>query len=99
MSEKRSAWDIVQTARDPKRITSQYIIRHVFTDFMEMHGDKLFADDAAVIGGVGFLGDIPVTVVGQEKGVDLRDKVKRNFGCSNPEGYRKSLRLMRQAEK
>ncbi len=99
MSEKRSAWEIVQTARDPKRITSQYIIEHVFTDFMEMHGDKLFADDAAVIGGVGFLDGMPVTVVGQEKGSDLRDKVARNFGCSNPEGYRKSLRLMKQAEK
>lgn len=99
MSEKRSAWDIVRIARDPKRITSQYIIEHVFTDFMEMHGDKLFADDAAMIGGIGYLGDIPVTVVGQEKGTDLRDKVARNFGCSNPEGYRKSLRLLRQAEK
>lgn len=99
MSEKRSAWDIVQIARDPKRITSQYIINNIFTDFLEMHGDKLFADDAAVIGGVGFLEGIPVTVIGQEKGVDLRDKVNRNFGCSNPEGYRKSLRLMRQAEK
>lgn len=96
---KRSAWEIVQVARDPKRITSQYIMEHVFDDFMEMHGDKLFADDAAVIGGIGLLDGIPVTVVGQEKGVDLRDKVKRNFGCSNPEGYRKSLRLMKQAEK
>jgi acetyl-CoA carboxylase carboxyl transferase subunit alpha len=99
MSEKRTAWDIVQTARDPKRITTQYIIQYVFDDFLEMHGDKLFADDAAIIGGVGFLDGIPVTVVGQEKGTDLRDKVARNFGCSNPEGYRKSLRLMRQAEK
>ena len=96
---KRSAWEIVQTARDPKRITSQYIIQNVFDDFMEMHGDKLFADDAAVIGGIGYLDGIPVTVVGQEKGVDLRDKVTRNFGCSNPEGYRKSLRLLKQAEK
>ncbi|WP_066646217.1 acetyl-CoA carboxylase carboxyltransferase subunit alpha [Christensenella timonensis] len=99
MSTKRSAWEIVQIARDPKRITTQYIIENVFTDFMEMHGDKLFADDAAMIGGIGYLDDIPVTVVGQEKGTDLRDKVARNFGCSNPEGYRKSLRLLRQAEK
>lgn len=96
---KRSAWEIVQIARDPKRITSQYIIEHVFDDFMEMHGDKLFADDAAVIGGVGYLDGVPVTVVGQEKGTDLREKVTRNFGCANPEGYRKSLRLLKQAEK
>lgn len=99
MSQKRSAWEIVQVARDPKRITSQYIIEHVFTDFMEMHGDKLFADDAAVLAGIGYLDGIPVTVIGQEKGASLRDKVTRNFGCSNPEGYRKSLRLMKQAEK
>ncbi|MEG0784858.1 MAG: acetyl-CoA carboxylase carboxyltransferase subunit alpha [Christensenella sp.] len=99
MSEKRSAWEIVQTARDPKRITSRYIIENVFTDFTELHGDKLFADDGAVIGGIGFLDDVAVTVIGQEKGVDLRDKVARNFGCANPEGYRKSQRLMKQAEK
>ncbi|WP_302760090.1 acetyl-CoA carboxylase carboxyltransferase subunit alpha [Christensenella hongkongensis] len=99
MSEKRSAWEIVQTARDPKRTTAQYMIKYIFDDFMEMHGDKLFADDAAVIGGIGYLDGIPVTVVGQEKGADLREKVTRNFGCANPEGYRKSLRLMRQAEK
>ncbi|MEA4853406.1 MAG: acetyl-CoA carboxylase carboxyltransferase subunit alpha [Christensenella sp.] len=99
MSQKHSAWETVQMARDPKRITAQYIIRYIFTDFLEMHGDKLFADDAAVIGGIGMLGDIPVTVIGQEKGVDLREKVERNFGSSNPEGYRKSQRLMKQAEK
>ena len=55
MSEKRSAWEIVQTARDPKRTTAQYMIKYIFDDFMEMHGDKLFADDAAVIGGIGYL--------------------------------------------
>ena len=86
MSEKRSAWDIVQIARDPKRITSQYIINNIFTDFLEMHGDKLFADDAAVIGGVGFLEGITVTINWQQKGVEHREKVKRNNVCSKPEG-------------
>ncbi|MDL2237142.1 acetyl-CoA carboxylase carboxyltransferase subunit alpha [Christensenellaceae bacterium OttesenSCG-928-K19] len=96
---KKSAWEIVQIARDFKRPTTQYFIENIFTDFIEMHGDKFFADDAAIIGGVGMLDDIPVTVVGQEKGVNLSEKAQRNFGSANPEGYRKTLRLMKQAEK
>lgn len=99
MSSKRSAWDVVQTARDLERPTSQYFIDNIFTDFTEMHGDKLYGDDAAIVGGVGFLDDLPVTVIGQEKGVTLSEKAKCNFGSAHPEGYRKSLRLMRQAEK
>ncbi len=96
---KKSAWEIVQVARDFKRPTTQYFIEHIFTDFIEMHGDKFFADDHAIIGGIGMLNDIPVTVVGQEKGVTLSEKAQRNFGSANPEGYRKTLRLMKQAEK
>lgn len=93
------AWEVVQTARSLERPTSQYFIRHIFTDFVEMHGDKLYADDAAVIGGIGRLGGVPVTVIGQEKGVSLSEKARCNFGAAHPEGYRKSLRLMKQAEK
>ncbi|MEI6101070.1 MAG: acetyl-CoA carboxylase carboxyltransferase subunit alpha [Eubacteriales bacterium] len=94
-----SAWLTVQLAREFVRPTAQYYINNIFDDFIEMHGDKLFADDAAIIGGIGFFNGVPVTVIGQEKGLDINEKVKRNFGSPNPEGYRKSLRLMRQAEK
>ncbi len=96
---KRTAWEVVQIARDFKRPTAQYFINNIFTDFIELHGDKNFADDAAVIGGVAYFDGIPVTVIGQEKGANLSEKAKRNFGSAHPEGYRKSLRLMKQAEK
>ncbi len=96
---KRTAWDVVQTAREITRCTTQYYIENIFTDFIELHGDRYFADDAAIIGGVGMLDGTPVTVIGQEKGVSLSDKAKRNFGSAHPEGYRKSMRLMKQAEK
>ena len=94
-----SAWLTVQLAREFIRPTAQYFIRNMIDDFVELHGDKLFADDAAIIGGIGFFNGVPVTVIGQEKGLDVGEKVKRNFGSAHPEGYRKSLRLMRQAEK
>lgn len=97
--KKPDAWEVVQTARSLERPTSQYFIRNIFTDFVEMHGDKLFADDAAIIGGIGRLRGEPVTVIGQEKGVSLSEKARCNFGAAHPEGYRKSLRLMKQAEK
>lgn len=96
---KPTAWEVVQTARSLERPTSQYFIRNIFDDFVELHGDKLFADDAAIIGGIGRLRGTPVTVIGQEKGVSLSEKARCNFGAAHPEGYRKSLRLMRQAEK
>ena len=67
--------------------------------FVELHGDRAFADDAAIVGGVGWMGGRAVTVIAQEKGSDLKERIKRNFGCPQPEGYRKSLRLMKQAEK
>ena len=92
-------WQRVTQARNPKRPTAKYYIQHLFSDFLELAGDRLFGEDLAVIGGIGLFEGQPVTVIGQEKGVDTEDKVKRNFGCVNPEGYRKSLRLMKQAEK
>jgi acetyl-CoA carboxylase carboxyl transferase subunit alpha len=94
-----SAWLSVQLAREFIRPTAQYFIENIFDDFVEMHGDKLFGDDAAILGGIGFFDGTPVTVIGQEKGRDVNEKVRRNFGSAHPEGYRKSLRLMRQAEK
>lgn len=95
----KSAWDIVQTARSLERPTSKYFIDNIFTDFLEMHGDRLYADDAAIVGGVGRLDGQPVTIIGEEKGVSLSEKAQCNFGSPHPEGYRKSLRLMKQAEK
>jgi acetyl-CoA carboxylase carboxyl transferase subunit alpha len=74
-------------------------IHNIFTDFMEMHGDRRFADDPAVVGGLGYLDGVPVTVIATEKGRDTKSRLRRNFGAPNPEGYRKALRLMKQAEK
>lgn len=94
-----TAWERVLIARNPQRPTSGTYIRGIFDDFIELHGDRNVADDAAIIGGIGRLNGIPVTVIGEEKGVDARDKAWRNFGSPHPEGYRKALRLMKQAEK
>lgn len=96
---KISAWDRVMLARSAGRPTSQYYINHIFHDFIELHGDRGFRDDKSIIGGIGFLNDVPVTIVAQEKGVTLAEKSERNFGSPHPEGYRKALRLMKQAEK
>ncbi|MGT2715158.1 acetyl-CoA carboxylase carboxyl transferase subunit alpha [Streptococcus respiraculi] len=90
---------IIRQARDQARLTSLDYARLLLDDFMELHGDRQFRDDGAVIGGVGFLGGEPVTVVGIQKGKSLQDNLKRNFGQPHPEGYRKALRLMKQAEK
>ena len=93
-----SAWQIVQVARHPKRPhTSDYISR-IFSDFDEMHGDRMFGDDASIIGGVAYLEDEPVVIIGHQKGRDTEEKVKRNFGMPQPEGYRKAKRLMEFAE-
>ena len=94
-----SAWDRVQTARNVHRPTARTYIQGAFDDFFELHGDRMFADDGAILAGIGLLDGMPVTVVAQEKGTDLNDRIARNFGCPQPEGYRKTLRLMRQAEK
>ena len=92
-------WDIVRVARHPLRPYSMDYIPRIFDEFDELHGDRMFADDAAIIGGLARIDGIPVVVVGQEKGRSVNDKVKRNFGMPRPEGYRKALRLMELAER
>ena len=94
-----TAYERVQAARQKGRPTATYYIDHLFTDFLELHGDRRFADDQAIVAGVARLNGQPVTVVGIEKGVDTDDKIRRNFGSAHPEGYRKALRQMKQAEK
>ena len=96
---KLSAWQISQLSRHPNRPYTLDYIERIFTDFEFLHGDRAYADDNAVIGGVGRLEGKPVMVIGQQKGRDTRDKIKRNFGMPRPEGYRKALRLMKMAEK
>ena len=90
---------IVLGARSENRLTATDYINALIDEFTEFHGDRLYGDDKAVIAGIGFLGDIPVTVIGIEKGKNPEERVFRNFGSAHPEGYRKALRLMKQAEK
>ncbi|NLY89879.1 MAG: acetyl-CoA carboxylase carboxyltransferase subunit alpha [Firmicutes bacterium] len=92
-------WQKVQIARHPKRPTFLEFVEMIFTGFLELHGDRLFRDDPAMIGGLAYLDEIPVTVVGQQKGRDTKENIYRNFGMPHPEGYRKALRLMKQAAK
>ncbi len=94
-----SAWQIVQVARHPQRPYTLDYIPHLFTDFDELHGDRHFGDDKAIVGGVARLEGKPVVVIGQEKGRTVPEKVARNFGMPKPEGYRKALRLMEMAER
>ncbi len=96
---KLSAWQISQLSRHPNRPYSLDYIDRMFTDFEFMHGDRTFADDQPIVGGIGRLNGKPVMVIGQQKGRDTREKIKRNFGMPRPEGYRKALRLMKLAEK
>jgi len=96
---KLSAWQISQLSRHPNRPYSLDYIDRMFTDFEFLHGDRCFADDAPIVGGVGRLDGRPVMVIGQQKGRDTREKIRRNFGMPRPEGYRKALRLMKLAEK
>ena len=90
---------IVREAREQTRLTALDFATGIFDDFVELHGDRSFRDDGAVVGGIGWLGDQAVTVVGIQKGKSLQDNLNRNFGQPHPEGYRKALRLMKQAEK
>ncbi len=94
-----TSYERVQASRASNRPTGLDYIRSIFHDFMELHGDRRFADDGAIVGGIGWLRDMPVTVIAIEKGKDLNERFKRNFGSPMPEGYRKALRLMKQAEK
>lgn len=90
---------IAQVARHPQRPYTSDYIKSIFTDFKELHGDRAFSDDWAIIAGLARIDDQPVMVIGQEKGRDTKEKIKRNFGMPRPEGYRKALRLMKTAER
>lgn len=90
---------VAQVARHPQRPYTLDYIKHIFTDFKELHGDRAFADDYAIVAGLARLDDQPVMVIGQEKGRDTKEKIQRNFGMPRPEGYRKALRLMKMAER
>lgn len=92
-------WQRIQIARHPKRPTFLDYVGIIFKDFLEIHGDRQFRDDPAMIGGLAYLEDIPVTVIGSQKGRDTKENIARNFGMPHPEGYRKALRLMEQAAK
>ncbi len=96
---KLSPWQVSQIARHPNRPYAIDYIERMFDDFEYLHGDRVYADDNAMIGGIGRLNGKPVMVVGQQKGRDTREKIKRNFGMPRPEGYRKAMRLMKMAEK
>lgn len=93
------AWEVSQLARHPKRPYTLDYIKHAFTDFEEMHGDRHYADDRAIVGGIARLEGRPVMVIGHQKGREVKEKVLRNFGMPRPEGYRKALRLMETAER
>jgi acetyl-CoA carboxylase carboxyl transferase subunit alpha len=92
-------WDRVQIARHPNRPTTLDYIERLFTNFLECHGDRLFGDDEAIVGGIAKYHGLPVTVIGHQRGKDTKENIRRNFGMPHPEGYRKALRLMKQAEK
>ena len=94
-----NAWQRIQIARHPKRPYTLDYIRFMMTDFVELHGDRYFADDFAMIGGFAKIDGEQVAVIGHQKGRDTSENVKRNFGCAHPEGYRKAIRIMRLAEK
>lgn len=99
MITAEKVWEKVKQARSTERPTANSVISTLFPDFVELHGDRLFSDDAAIISGIATLEGYPVTIVAEEKGKNTEDKIKRNFGMPHPEGYRKALRLMKQAEK
>lgn len=99
MTTMDKVWERIKLARNIDRPTASKLIKAIFPDFIELHGDRLFGDDAAIIGGLATFNDIPVTVIAEEKGTNTNDKLKHNFGMPHPEGYRKALRLMKQAEK
>lgn len=97
--ENPSPWQRVNLARCQDRPTTLDYIENFIEDFIELHGDRYYGDDSAIVGGIGRFEEMPVTVVGHQKGKNTKENIKRNFGMPNPEGYRKALRLMKQAEK
>ncbi|GAB4254070.1 MAG: acetyl-CoA carboxylase carboxyltransferase subunit alpha [Acidobacteriota bacterium] len=98
-TSQRTAWDHVLLSRHEKRPYTLDYIERIFDGFREIHGDRRYSDDPAIVGGMAFLDDAPVMVIGQQKGRTTRERIARNYGMPNPEGYRKALRLMRLAEK
>lgn len=94
-----NAWQVSQLARHPQRPYTLDYINRIFTDFQELHGDRAYADDKATVGGIARLNGKPVMVIGQQKGRDTKEKIRRNFGMPRPEGYRKAMRLMQMAER
>ncbi len=98
-TKSEGAYQKVVTARGGHRPMGGYYINRMIDNFIEFHGDRRFGDDAAIIGGIGFLRNKPVTVIGMERGDTMEERMRRNFGCPTPEGYRKALRLMKEAEK
>lgn len=98
-NETVSCWNKVQISRSAERPTALDYINHIFKDFIELHGDRAFRDDGSIVGGIATVGGRPVTVIGQQKGKNTKENILRNFGMPNPEGYRKALRLMKQAER
>ena len=99
MNKKVKAWDRLTIARMVERPNAEDYIKLIFNNFFELHGDRNYRDDKSIIGGIGLLEDIPVTIVGIQRGKNLKENMERNFGSPYPEGYRKALRLMKQAEK
>jgi len=99
VAKKVKAWDRLTIARMIERPTTLDYIERIFTNFFELHGDRYFRDDKSIVGGIAALNNKPVTVIGIQKGKNLKENLERNFGCPNPDGYRKALRLMKQAEK
>jgi acetyl-CoA carboxylase carboxyl transferase subunit alpha len=94
-----SPWQISQLSRHPQRPYTQDYLKRIFSDFTELHGDRAFADDHAIVGGVARIDERPVMIIGHQKGRDTKEKIHRNFGMPRPEGYRKALRLMQMAER
>lgn len=97
--KKLTPWQVVQLSRHPQRPHSMDYIDNIFTEFDELHGDRMYGDDEAIVGGLARLGDMPVMVIAQEKGRTTKERIRHNFGLPRPEGYRKALRLMKLAER
>ncbi len=99
MKKELSPWERVLAARSAKRPKASHYIEKLITNFIELHGDQYYGDDNSMICGIGFFSNVPVTIIAQAKGTNFEENIKRNFGSNNPEGYRKALRVAKQAEK
>lgn len=98
-NDKISAWERVEIARNPKRKTALDYIEKICESFIELHGDRVYGDDKAMVCGLASIGGRPVTIIAEQKGRNTKENMERNFGMPNPESYRKAVRLMKQAEK